>query len=154
MRYIKLTQGKRAIVDDEDFGKLGVYNWRYFDHGSGYAVRRPSGKHGINKVVYMHREIIGAVKGQQVDHKNGDGLDNRKENLRFSSQKQNCQNKKSSKKYKGVYRVTDRVGFRSSIYINGKSKYLGYFYNQEDAAKAYDKAAKYYFGEFAKTNYD
>ena len=150
MKKIPLTQGKFALVDDEDFIKFSNYKWRITT--SGYAVRRLPGRHGVNKASYMHREILGSIKGEVVDHCNGDRTDNRKSNLRFATQSQNCQNKKSFRRFKGVYAVQGRKGYNSSIFINKKSKYLGYFYNEKDAALAYNAAAIKYFGEFAKLN--
>jgi hypothetical protein len=92
-----------------------------------------------------------------VDHINGNGLDNRKSNLRICTHQQNCENsrkrKKSFSKYKGVYWSKNAKKWVAQITIDGKSKHLGYFELEEDAAAAYDKAAVKYFGEFACLNF-
>lgn len=97
------------------------------------------------------------LKIKKIDHKNGNGLDNRLKNLRIATESENSrnQNKRRTNKsgFKGVSWGTRDNKWRSYITINGKFKSLGYYSSKEDAAKAYDKAAIKYFGEFAKTNY-
>lgn len=150
MKFIELTQGKKAIVDDEDFNQFNKYNW-YFN--SGYAVRKASKSSKFR----LHREIMQAPKGLEVDHINGDGLDNRKVNLRVCTHQENLRNKKMSKKnksgFKGVTWNIRLQHWRASIRLNSVDNYLGHFNNKIEAAKAYDKAAKVYFGEFAKLNF-
>lgn len=94
MKEIPLTQGKVALVDDEDFELLNQLNWYAYKNKTGnyYAVRNYSAEKGKRKIILMHREIMDAPKGIQVDHRNGDGLYNQKENLRLATHQQNSFN--------------------------------------------------------------
>jgi len=106
----------------------------------------------------LHRLVMGLPEGSHVDHKNGNTLDNRAENLRVCSQYENMRNSKVQKNNKvGLKGVTGRVhvsgtGFTASLLVNGKQVHLGTFKNPLDAAYAYDMAALKYYGGFAKTN--
>ena len=153
-RRIKLPKNKYAIVDPEDYQKLARDDWHLFESESKnyYAVRYENGK-----LLKMHRVITNAPKGKIVDHKNRDGLDNRKANLRIATRAQNQYNrrktsKKTSSKYKGVDLDRSKNKYRAIISCDGKRIFLGYFNNEIDAAKAYDKAARIYHGEFAFLN--
>lgn len=159
MKVIPITKGLEAIVDDDDYERLSQYSWCY--HGDGYAAR---GFHHNGKVVIekMHQAVLGkAPKGIDIDHINGNKLDNRKSNLRVVSHQQNCFNTKrrvsktqgvNPSKYKGVTWRNDREKWRSRICINGHRIYLGLYETQEDAALAYNVAAKELFGEYARLN--
>lgn len=151
-REILLTRGMVALVDDEDFERVSRYSWRAHigrDSKSFYAARS-------NKCIRMHREIIGAKYGQIVDHINGNTLDNRRHNLRFCNPSQSAMNRgispSNTSGYKGVFR--DRNGrWGAVIKIHYKQIRLGSFFVKVDAARAYDRAAKKYFGEFARLNF-
>jgi hypothetical protein len=153
-RLIELTRGKYAKVDPEDYEKLIGYNWfAVKELHTFYAQRNENGKS-----VKIHRQIMNPPPGLFVDHQNHDGLDNRKANLRIATPAENSRNKKkqgskTSSKYKGVYLAKWAGKWRAAIYHNGKCIQLGYFDNEPDAAKAYDKAAKLLFGEFASLNF-
>lgn len=157
-KTIPLTMGKVAIVDVYDYEWLSQYNWKY--DPDGYAMRNAlsadrKGRGYFN--IRMHREIINAPKGMQVDHINGDSLDNRRANLRLCTKTQNGQNRKSVKgstsSFKGVCFIKDKGRYQASIHVNHKSMYLGTYDDQTEAARAYDKAAQEHFGEFARLNF-
>lgn len=153
MKKIKLTQGKFAIVDDEDFDKLNKYKWCI--NSNNYALRRASGKDGDGKIIYMHRVIIGETNGLLVDHINRDKTDNRKSNLRLANKSQNCMNRSSSNhtsSYKGVGFHKQSGKWRSFIFLENKYVHLGLFENEKDAAITYNKSAEKLFKEFAYLN--
>ena len=152
-RRIKLTKGKFAIVDPDDYQNLFRYDWHLLEtKGKSYAAMFNEGA-----ILSMHRFIINAPKGRIVDHRNHESLDNRKFNLRFATHSQNCCNKKILKKgtseYRGVSLIKKSNKWQAVIYYNGTRKHLGLFENQQDAAKAYDNAARIYHGEFAVLNF-
>lgn len=156
MKQIKLTKGQFALVDDEDFERINANKWCVSIHHSGYYAHRFSKT--SKKIVYMHREILNAGAGSTTDHINGNTLDNRRANLRLCTNSQNLGNrgKPSNNKsgYKGVSWHTKERKWKAFICSNRKTKGLGSYTNKEDAARAYDKAAKEMFGEFARTNFD
>jgi hypothetical protein len=146
MKQIPLTQGKFAIVDDEDFDWLNKWKWCVNNEN---VVHRKSNY----KIITMHKLIMNPPKGMQVDHKSGNRLDNRRSNLRICTGSQNCMNrnyKSNSSGYKGVRKWYRR--WQSRIEINGKKINLGMFSTPIKAAKAYNEAAIKYHGEFAKLN--
>jgi hypothetical protein len=112
---------------------------------------------GRIKTMYLHREIMQAPKGLLVDHKNNDGLDNRRANLRLATHSQNGCNrprkKNGSSRFKGVIFLKDRKRWSARLKKNGKHIFLGNFKNEIDAARVYDEAAKQYHGEFACLNF-
>jgi hypothetical protein len=150
MKYITLTQNKKAIVDDSDYQMLSQWKWCYTQVG--YAVRRD----GNNKCVYMHRQILNVQKGKLTDHINRDKLDNRRENLRICTRAENGMNKvyKSTSGYKGVTwsKAHEKWKAQIGITINGqrKSIYLGQYDDIKEAHQAYIKAADKHFGKFAR----
>lgn len=153
MRKIRLTNGKYALVDDDDFYMVSGYIWRSINHhrNTGYA-----GTIINKKLVLMHRMILDAKKGQIIDHINHNGIDNRRKNIRLCTSSQNCMNKikrckKTDTPYKGIYRGY-KGSWRACIRINGKTIHLGSHSTQKEAALAYNKKAKEIFGEFALLN--
>lgn len=146
-KEIQLTQGKVAIVDDEDFDRVSVRKWQIYPKGyAGATVKVFLGR----QTVLMHRFIIDAGKDEQVDHVNGDKLDNRKENLRICTPTQNRANSKARSDGSGVKGVhLQKAGnYTASICHNREVQYLGTFDKIEDAKKVYDERAKELFGEF------
>lgn len=155
MKIIILFNKKEVLVDDEDYSYLKEITWSY--HNSGYAFTRTSRKLGKRKSILMHRVIMKASLTEEVDHINGNRLDNRKNNLRIASRKENGRNQLvqkriKSSKYKGVSFYKPTKKWRASIKFNQKSFNLGYFLSEKEAALVYNKKATELFGEFAKLN--
>lgn len=161
MKEIELTQNYKAIVDDEDFDYLNQFHWNVrIVSGTQYAKRNINiGQKQTTS--NMHREIMKCPKNMMVDHINGNGLDNRKENLRICTRSENLMNSNKPKdakssKYKGVNYQKLTPGhkkvWRAEIRLNKKSIFLGCFELEKDAAKTYNEAAIKYFGQFAKLN--
>lgn len=155
---IKLTQEQQTVIDDEDFILLKKYRWysRYDPRLKGfYAVSHTPMVNKVNKTVLMHRVIMNAPKGKQVDHIDGDTLNNRKSNLRICTSQQNHFNSKSksgSSIYKGVSWHKSQNKWNAYIKANGRLNHLGSFLTEKEGALAYNRAAKKYFGEFARPN--
>jgi len=152
-KIILLPGGKETIVDDADYEKVSPYRWhRLGGRRSYYASATIK-----NKDVLLHRLILDAKPGEQIDHINGNKLDNRRENLRLCSHSQNMANRpkhsNNTSGYKGASWDKVRQKFESQIVCKSKKIYLGYFETAVEAAKAYDEAAKKYFGEFANLNF-
>lgn len=158
VKKIPLTQGKFVTVDADDFDFLNQWKWYAWKDGERNCYARkherlPDGK-GIK--VYMHRLIMSAPKGKDVDHINHNGLDNRKCNLRVCDRFENNGNsrkrKNTSSVYKGVYWSKHEQKWHASIRVNKRKVSLRYHSLEIDAALAYNKAAKELFGEFALLN--
>jgi hypothetical protein len=158
-RRIPLTQGKYAIVDPEDYQRLIKYKWHANKaKNTYYAVRRVHVGFNKWKHIKMHREVLNPPDHLFVDHINHNGLDNRIANLRTATPQQNAYNrihftKNPSSKYKGVSWNRYKKKWSVQIRYNSKSKFIGFFENEIEAAKAYDKAAKIHHGEFAVLNF-
>ena len=160
MKEIKLTQGKVALVDDEDYELVKQYKWcAVFHRHTWYAyanTKQIKGKK--SQTIRMHRLILGLGFGNKLksDHIDGNGLDNKRQNLRICNNQQNCSNKKiygkGTSKYKGVYWVKSLKKWRAMIGYAGKRIHLGVFSIEECAALAYDFAAMKYYREFAHFN--
>ncbi len=150
MKYITLTQGKRTMVDDEDYEVLSKNKWYAAKRGYGFYAQKFFNK----KLVQMHRMIMDAPKGMEVDHINGNTLDNRKINLRVVSRSQNEWNRKKQRNnttgYKGVTLKEGRYVARIRVYK--KLYFLGSFTDKKDAAMAYNEGAIKFHGEFALLN--
>lgn len=161
MKLIPLTQGKFAQIDDEDYDRISKWKWYALKHGTVWYAKRCSAKYeGRNfSPVYMHREIMGCKKGDKkvIDHKDRNGLNCQKNNLRFCNQSQNISNRTSrvgsSSKYLGVYFDKRNKTWVAQTKVNRKSTYLGSSKNEDDAAKIYDKTAAALYGEFANLNF-
>lgn len=150
MKEIQLTKGFKAIVDDEDFALLNRWSWCAKPSGGKANWYAYNGKFGA-----MHRLIIKAPPGLMVDHINGDGLDNRKKNLRLATNSQNQANKKKILNkfgYKGVSKEKKTGKYFARIKKLGREIYLGMYDDPEKAAIAYNGAAKALFGEHASLN--
>lgn len=158
MKQIPLTKNKFAIIDDEDFENLSKYKWYANKHGRSYYVIRnkPIGN-GKQKTEYIHNYILNCPDGFEIDHKDGNGLNNQKSNLRISTHNQNIMNMKPHLnklvEFKGVDLYKKNNKYRVRITINGKTIALGYFKDKIKAAETYDEKALELFGEFAHLNF-
>ena len=150
VKRISLVDGYYALVDADDYEWLNQYTWHLC--GGGYAARTVRGKQ-----ILMHREIMDAPKGMSVDHIDGNRANNSRANLRVCTQNENMRNQgkrpNATSRFKGVY-IYRRTGkWCARIQLNGKPIWLGYFLDEVEAARAYDRAAVQYFGEFARLNF-
>lgn len=146
------------MVDDEDYESLLGYTWRL--NAQGYVVRREytrlaKGKRHA-KDVRMHRQIMGEPKGKEVDHISGIGVDNRKQNLRIATHKQNLANRpkqvNNTSGFKGVSWSRQNKKWWANICVGGRTISLGHYDDIKKAARAYNTAAIIYQGEFARLN--
>jgi len=155
LKKIVLTQGKFALVDDNDFEQLNQFKW-YAQKGGNlfYAARRDNLQEW--KVVLMHREIMKAPKRMDVDHIDRDSLNNQRSNLRICNRSQNSMNSvhtKGMSKYKGVCWDKNRKKWKAEIAQSYKRIHIGRYDSEVVAAKAYDAKAVELFGEYARTNF-
>lgn len=155
VRHIYLGHGEVAIVDATDYPYLIQFHWRF---QKSVRSRSPYAKRyvGVDCDVAMHNTIMNPPDGYVVDHKNGNGLDNRRSNLRICTHKENSRNRRVILSASGFKGVTAREGAKRSysaqIGVNMRLINLGSFASAEEAAAAYDAAAIKHFGEFAATN--
>jgi hypothetical protein len=151
MRELKLNKNKIALVDDEDFEFLNMFNWK---------IRIENGAETVYCSMKLHKFLAKTYQFDTkdvIDHKDGNRLNNQKNNLRPASRKENSRNMKVRKNttgFKGVYPNLNKNRFVVKIFVNNKQMHLGVFDTAEEAAKVYDENARKYFGEFAKTNFD
>lgn len=143
---VALTQGRFAIIDGADAERVLAFNWAY---SSGYAGRDFGGR-GRKKSVALHRWLMGTPDGMDTDHINGNKLDNRRSNLRVCTRAQNAQNRHAqtnnrSCQFKGV-NLHKNGSWRMHIQVSG-------FSTSEEAARAYDRVARMFHGEFANLNF-
>jgi hypothetical protein len=142
--YIELTQGRVAIVDASDLAFLNKHNWCF---SKGYALR------STRPAVYMHRQLLHVDPGMQVDHIDGDKLNNRRSNLRIVTNQQNAWNMKGHSKsgFKGVVK-TPQGKWCARIYISKRLVHLGTFDTAANAALRYNEAARRHYGIYARLN--
>jgi hypothetical protein len=150
-KEISLSRGLVALVDDDDYEWLGQWKWCSFfkNDGPPYAARTEQGRN-----IFMHRLIMSAPPRQIIDHRNKNTLDNTRSNLRFASEAQNSANRRkisNAKPYKGIFR--NKLRWQARVEVNHKGIYLGSYRTPEEAARAYDRAAREYFGDFAQLNF-
>lgn len=149
MPVIHTASGHHILVDAADYSYLSQFKWHLT--GKGYAGRAVN-----RKIVYMHREVIGAFPESTVDHINRNKLDNRRSNLRLATRCGNQRNRSAGSNnksgYKGVSWDQTREKWHASIKVDGKTKNLGRFTNILEAVKAYNNASLQYHGEFSVLN--
>ena len=155
-KTIPLTKGYMTTVDDDDYEELSSFSWCMTS--TGYAKRYVGGGRKHQTFAYMHRQIMGVQGNIQVDHINGNRLDNRRENLRLCAPKDNSRNRKGwdasrkTSRFKGVYWSKDQNGCVSAITVDRNFIQLGCFDDELVAARIYDDACVKHFGKFAKVN--
>lgn len=141
-KEIQLNNGGVAIVDDDDYGRLSHARW--YRASNGYAIHGEA-KHGFKSFDKMHRIVLGAEKGEYVDHIDRNKLNNQKSNLRIVSAYENAQNhpkKQGRNRFIGVQFITRMGLFQSRCRINGGDHFLGYFRSEIAAAHAYNLKAR------------
>lgn len=149
---VPLTRSYVALVDEADWPLISQIKWHVLISprcNTPYAVAH-------KRSLSMHLLLMGAVKGQRVDHRDGNGLNNRRQNLRFATNSQNIANMRTrggSSQYKGVYYDKRAGRWKAQIGFNGKRIPIGRYAFEEDAARAYDAKAAELFGEFARLNF-
>jgi hypothetical protein len=164
MKEIRLScHGKNrgkyvALIDDEDYERVNQFKWCVYKNGKNLYAQRAILIEGVKSAQSLHRFIMNAQSADpQIDHKDGNGLNNQKLNLRFCTHGENMANSKprieKSSIYKGVLYHSRDKKYAVSIQHNKKRINLGYFDNEIDAAKVYDKKALELFGEFARPNF-
>lgn len=150
--HISLAGGHPATIVDADAG-AAVFARNWYLHSGKYAASGPR----TSVRVFLHRLLLQVPEGMFVDHINGDKLDNRRCNLRAATAHQNARNRanhqKTSSRFKGVYFHKHTRKWKGTIHVDGKHSHLGLFANEEDAARAYDAAARQHYGEFARLNF-
>lgn len=159
MKKIPLSQGKFALVDDEDYERIKQHKWGLLKTPyTFYVTRRTSRKTG-QKTIYMHREILGLkpFDGILVDHQDHNGLNNRRCNIRACTRGENAMNSRpretKASRFKGIRVGGTGKGWTARIKFQGAITHLGTYATEEKAAKVYDKKAVELFGKFACLNF-
>jgi hypothetical protein len=157
-RRIYLGEGEWTMVDSADYYKFGHFKWYVCGSGTSYyAVRSAKTGKRKTKIIRLHREIMEAPANRLVDHKNNDGLDNRRENLRLATHSENCCNRQkksnTTSRFIGVSFIKAKKRWRVATKYHGKTIFIGYYDDEVEAARAYDRAALKYHGEFARLNF-
>lgn len=158
MKTIPLSRGLVATVSDRDYRRVNQYKWcatKNSRNHTWYAHRADRSSGRVRKI-RLHRFILGAPRGLEVDHKDRDGLNNTRANLRLATGSQNKMNMNGWSKngFKGVTLMPKRgrLPWRARIQCNKKVIHIGYYTSIKEAALAYNRAAKKYFGKFARLN--
>ena len=147
-KSIPLTMGMFAMVDDEDYDRLNKYRWHVSRKGiTFYASRRTKGENGKRVNIKMHQEVIGKKVGFVPDHKNGNGLDNRRDNIRHVTSRQNSQNRHMNKKSKYPGVSPDKGKWRALIRLGKVKKHLGMFNDEYEAFLSYKNAVWVFTGQ-------
>lgn len=158
MIEIKLSQNQVTIIDEESLDVASKYHWHadYDKKLRKFYAKTDIRVNGLRKKLRLHRLVMNAQKGDVIDHINGNTLDNRLSNLRKCTVSENAKNRSLNKNntsgYKGAVWHAPTQKYQARIYVNGKWRSMGMHAEAKDAARAYNEAAKKYFGEYAKLN--
>ena len=167
MKQVDVGHGMAALVDDRDYPAVASFRWHaQRTHGTVYAattgprpgIRRADGSYVGGRKFYMHRLIMQPSDGYEIDHINGNGLDNRRANLRAVTHAENLQNQaprkdaEKSSRYRGVSYDKNRRMWQATIYADGRSRFIGRFLTEQEAAVAWNMAALEKWGEYARLN--
>lgn len=154
MGYVTLTKGFTAIIDVKDIKHAINKNWYAKVAGNTVYAKTTAYINGKRADLSLHREIMSAPEGLEVDHKNGDGLDNRRSNLRLVTHQQNMHNMRINKNnksgHKGIFFCNRENKWIAKIKVNSKTINLGYFSNIDDAITVRINAVSKYHGEFGR----
>ena len=157
---VPLTQGKFAVIDSIDAERVLKFNWcAYFNpHNRNWYAKRKVRIDGKQVSIYLHRFILNAPPDKQVDHKDRDGLNDRRYNLRLADNSQNHQNMAMPSDNRSGFKGVSRQNSISPRWVarlvhRGTRHHFGTFGSPEDAARAYDAGALRIFGEFARLNF-
>ncbi len=149
VKQIPLGEGYYAYVDAADYEWLSQWTWHQC---GGYAVRLEK-----RRLIFMHREITQAPRGRVVDHKNRNKLDNTRDNLNVCTQQENLRNRSkrrgTASRFRGVSYNKSCAKWFARIGLDGRTIHLGYFTDEVEAARAYDRKAVELFGESARLNF-
>jgi hypothetical protein len=154
MKQVPLSMGYIAFVDDEDFERVSRYKWHAHKTRNSIHAKRDT-KRPNRKTIFLHNFILGnPAPGMEIDHRDGNGLNCQKDNMRYCTHADNSKNQSKRKNntsgYKGVFWSRGRKKWCAHITVNYKRIFIGYFDSIEDAANAYGNAALKYFGDFAR----
>lgn len=156
MKEISLTKGYIALVDDDKYDYLMQWKWTALVTTKTIYAKRHMRINGGSTTILMHRVVCVVSSNHQIDHIDGDGLNNQQANLRPATSSQNLSNRQKygqcSSKFKGVYWQKSSKRWCAQISINRKNTFLGFFDSEEAAALAYNDAAVEHYGEFANIN--
>lgn len=154
--FIPLTNGYEAIIDSADVPLVNKWNWSAKVEEHTVYARRGISIKGKHHTIKLHRMILSVPDGIEVDHKDGNGLNNRRSNLRTATRSQNMCNKSIQRNcksgVKGVCWEKNRNRWKAEIRFEGKKKYLGSFASKEEACAAYAEASKAIHGEYGKVD--
>lgn len=152
---IPLTRGKVALISKSDLPLVSRFKWYY--GGAGYAERMSKDPDGKRIAIRLHRFLVGSPEGMQVDHINGDRLDNRRENLRVCTAAENRRNitkiSSNTSGFRGVSFAKREQNWEAYLWVNNKKVHLGRHATAEEAARAFDDGARKYHGAHGRYNF-